>query len=280
MAKSFEIKNHRLLQDGHQASFIESPHQSATFAPRGIILHDTAGQLTKHSSVNWFKSPDAHSSAHVVVERDGSITQMVRLNRRAWHAGKSIYKASKDVNGFAFGIEIVNVGKCKKADDGSFIPWFKTPFKQGTNGLRFEYAKTASHGQGWWLDYTEEQIETVKALCDVLVAKYRLDFITTHWDISPGRKVDTNPLFPLDEIRASAFDDNDGADGRAFILTDANMRRWPSYNDNIIMVVPKGSQVVILRSGSYQYEKNEPETWHLIELGTQQGWIHGSLVQL
>lgn len=274
MASSFAIKDYRLNRDVEPVPFIRSPNQSDTFRPEGIILHDTAGRLIKGSSVNWFQSPDARSSAHFVVERDGSLTQMVLLNRCAWHAGTSSYHGRKNVNRFAFGIEIVNIGKCEKARDGSFIPWFKQPYRQGDQGQRFYYAETPNHGAGWWLDYTKAQIRTVTALCEFLVAFYKLDFITPHWTVSPGRKVDTNPLFPLEELRASAFD------RRPCLHANANLRRWPSYNDNIIMVVPQGSKVDILRSGTYQHEQNEPELWHLVEFSGQQGWVHGSLIQL
>ena len=72
--------------------------------PEAIILHDTAGQLTKFSSVNWFKSEECPTSAHFVIERDGTIVQMVPLNRRAYHAGASSLNGKPHCNNFTIGI--------------------------------------------------------------------------------------------------------------------------------------------------------------------------------
>jgi hypothetical protein len=41
----------------------------------------------------------------------------------------------------------------------------------------------------------------VQDLCEALCKSYGIKEIVTHWLISPGRKVDTNPLFPLEQLR-------------------------------------------------------------------------------
>ena len=58
--------------------------------PDAIIIHYTAG-ASGAATVNLFKASSATTSAHFVVSEDGSITQMVDLNRRAYHAGTSSY---------------------------------------------------------------------------------------------------------------------------------------------------------------------------------------------
>lgn len=45
-------------------------------------------------------------SAHLFIERDGSITQFVDFNDRAWHAGQSSYLGRSTVNDFSIGIEM------------------------------------------------------------------------------------------------------------------------------------------------------------------------------
>ena len=274
----FSIRNHRLYQSGQPIPFLRSPNQSSRFNPRGIILHDTAGRLTKHSAVNWFLRSEARASAHLTVERDGSVTQQVGFDRRAWHAGKSRYRGQSNVNAFAFGIEIVNLGKCNKLRDGSMQSWFKARYREGNDGLHFAFAQTRAHGKGWWLDYTPGQIETVTCLCQALTEKYDLSFIASHWEISPGRKIDPNPLFPLETLRNSLFGEGD-ENPDPVLLVDGNLRRWPSYYDNIITVLKKGTSVEIIRSGTYS-STGTPEVWHLVEAGNQQGWLHHTLVDL
>ena len=275
---SFTIRNHRLFYGEDAMPFARSPHQSAGFAPRGIILHDTAGRLAKGNSVAWFLNPAARTSAHLTVERDGSVTQQVSFDRRAWHAGRSSYRGKSDVNGFAFGIEIVNPGKCSKLRSGLFQPWFKAQYREGQDGLHFSFASTREHGKGWWLDYSPQQIETVGALCQALIAKYDLDFIAGHWEIAPGRKIDPNPLFPLEAMRTKLFGEGEGAGEQPITRVDANLRRWPSYADNVIAVIDKGSPLAIIRSGTYS-ALGHPELWHLVDAGTQQGWMLASMIE-
>jgi N-acetylmuramoyl-L-alanine amidase len=163
--------------------------------PTLIVLHDTAGRLDKGSSVDWFCSKDCGTSAHIVVERDGSITQLVPFNRKAFHAGQSIWRGREFCNSFSIGIEIVNPG----ALDANGKAWFGEVFAATRK-------KTAEHGDHLWLPYTQAQIDTVTALCRALADKYEIEDITTHWAISPGRKVDPGPLFPLEQVRSAAFE--------------------------------------------------------------------------
>ncbi len=53
--------------------------------------------------------------------------------------------------------------------------------------------------------YSPEQIAAVTDLCAALAETFKIEDIITHWMISPARKIDTNPLYPLDQLRASAL---------------------------------------------------------------------------
>ncbi|STZ14178.1 1,6-anhydro-N-acetylmuramyl-L-alanine amidase AmpD [Moraxella caviae] len=45
-------------------------------------------------------------SAHLLIERDGTVTQFVNFNDRAWHAGQSCYLGRANCNDFTIGIEL------------------------------------------------------------------------------------------------------------------------------------------------------------------------------
>ena len=193
-----QITDHRL----EGAPFVEAhAYGKDAITPNIILLHDTAGRLERGSSVGWFKSAECNTSAHVVVERDGSITQMVPFDRRAFHAGKSSYNGrsiANSVNSFSIGIEIVNPGAL--GADGS--AWFKAKFPID----QLKKVKTKEHGDSHWMPYTADQVSAVTELCKALVDAYpEIHDITTHWFVSPGRKVDPNPLFPVDEVRQAVF---------------------------------------------------------------------------
>ena len=200
------IVNHRLVADkGDKVAPFQPAHVvGSKIKPTLAVIHDTAGRLDKFNSVNWFTSDDCTTSAHFIVELDGTITQMVDCNRKAAHAGKSQYNGKQvgnSINSFSVGIELVNPGCC--GSDGR--AWFHKKGEKGFAGLK--RAKTAYHGDGWWMDYTPAQVEATTALCKALKDAYDIEAITTHWAVCVPvrRKVDPNPLFPLDEVRAAVF---------------------------------------------------------------------------
>src|SRR5689334_6576404 len=107
------IVDDRVRVDGAPVPFVESPNTSgARMEPTLLVLHDTAGS-TAAGAVAWFKNSASTVSAHLVVERDGSITQCVEFDRVAWHTGKSSWRGKANCNGYAIGIEIANPGGLK-----------------------------------------------------------------------------------------------------------------------------------------------------------------------
>lgn len=50
----------------------------------GIVLHYTTDRNV-HGSIEWFLNPEAQVSAHYIVDRDGTIFQVVADDRKAWH---------------------------------------------------------------------------------------------------------------------------------------------------------------------------------------------------
>lgn len=184
------------------AKFLAANSSGGALVPELIVVHDTAGRLESGSSVDWFRSKQCKTSAHVVVERDGTIVQMVPFNRKAFHAGASQWGGRRFCNGFAIGIEIVSPGKL----DANGKAWFSAIDRALVPTL--VQKSTPEHGTGWWLPYTPQQIEAVQQLCRAIIAEYPdCNEIVTHWMISPGRKIDTSPVFPLEDVRAYAVGD-------------------------------------------------------------------------
>ena len=148
-----------------------------------------------------------------MVDREGRATQLAAFNMKTWHAGKSSYKGRPNVNGFSIGIEMIGPGLMTASKPGQARAWFGQDYP--IDHYRLELKRTPEHGNGWWMPFTDEQIRMTAAICKALVAAYDLNDITTHWAISPERKVDPNPLFPLDWVRKLALGDAAGPMGRA-----------------------------------------------------------------
>jgi AmpD protein len=104
-------------------------------------------------------------SSHVVVNRDGAVTQYVSFAQRAWHAGKSVYEGREACNDFSVGVEL-----------------------EGADTVAYEAAQYAALA------------EVVAALC---AAYPRLSprRLVGHSDIAPGRKTDPGPAFDWPHAR-------------------------------------------------------------------------------
>lgn len=71
----------------------------------GAIIHYTAG--AEKGAINWLTRRDqAYVSAHYVIGRTGSITQLCRVQREAWHAGRRWGRANP--NRWTVGYELVS----------------------------------------------------------------------------------------------------------------------------------------------------------------------------
>ncbi|GAC1302714.1 MAG: 1,6-anhydro-N-acetylmuramyl-L-alanine amidase AmpD [Steroidobacteraceae bacterium] len=104
-------------------------------------------------------------SSHLVVGRDGAVTQYVSFLDRAWHAGKSHYQGRDACNDFSLGVEL-----------------------EGTDTQPYE----------------ELQYRALAAVVAALCAAYpRLSpqRLVGHSDIAPGRKTDPGPAFDWPHAR-------------------------------------------------------------------------------
>ncbi|WP_316207257.1 N-acetylmuramoyl-L-alanine amidase [Bradyrhizobium sp. SZCCHNR3118] len=193
------------FRDGRRLPFVRSPNYGGALKPRYIVIHDTASGLKDDGDISWLTNPAAKVSAHVVVSREGKITQLVPFDVVAWHAGQSQWKGLKFMNSYAIGIEIDNPGKLQKVSNGVYKNDVVTIDTNKNPALKVEYAKTSAHGAGYWLHYSDAQIAAVEELCQALCGVFKIEDIITHWMISPGRKIDTNPLYPLEALRANVL---------------------------------------------------------------------------
>ena len=192
-----DIKNHYL--EGNKVTFTKSPNQGDHFQggyPDTIVLHYTAG-ANSQSAIDTLCNPIREVSAHLVIARGGVTTQLVAFDTIAWHAGKSSWKGRTLLNRFSIGIEIENAG-CLEPTGDVFVSWF------GQNYPANEVVRAVHRNQStptYWHTYPPVQLQTVERVCSLLINEYKIIDIVGHEEISPDRKQDPGPAFPLDDIR-------------------------------------------------------------------------------
>lgn len=106
----------------------------------------------------------AEVSAHLLIERDGTITQFVNFNKRAWHAGRSSYLGRAECNDYSIGIEL------EGSDFTSFTTIQYRALAEVIVAIYKAYPKTQRH-------------------------------LTGHSDIAPNRKTDPGDYFEWAKLR-------------------------------------------------------------------------------
>lgn len=197
-----KVLNHRLaLDDGRATAFLASPNTGGIITPRFLVLHYTASSSAA-STVSWFQNRDSRVSAHLVIARDGTPTQLVPFNREAWHAGRSSWGNLSGLNRYSIGIELDNAG-CLVRTGGKWVsPLTRRSYPD--REVTIATHKNAPPGTSpcGWHAYTPEQIESTLACGMALMNQYALADVLGHEDIAPGRKTDPGPDFPMDSVRA------------------------------------------------------------------------------
>jgi N-acetylmuramoyl-L-alanine amidase len=144
-----------------------SPNFDGRLAPVSLLVLHYTGMQDAASAIARLADPEAKVSAHYVVAEDGQIVRMVAEDKRAWHAGRSYWRGTTDINSASIGIEIVNPGH------------------------EFGYRP-----------FPEAQIDALIPLVADIVARHKITRgnIVGHSDIAPARKEDPGELFPWAQL--------------------------------------------------------------------------------
>ncbi|MEH6548173.1 MAG: N-acetylmuramoyl-L-alanine amidase [Sneathiella sp.] len=133
-----------------------------------LVLHYT-GMETGTAALARLTEEVSQVSAHYFVEEDGTIFQLVKENKRAWHAGVSAWRGETNINARSIGVEIVNPGH------------------------EFGYRT-----------FSDNQMASVSELSKDIVQRHGIlpTHVVGHSDIAPARKQDPGELFAWDKLAA------------------------------------------------------------------------------
>lgn len=171
--------------------------------PRLLVYHYTAGASMQSDTDALTKADDRYVSSHFLVGRDGACRQFVSTKFVAWHAGKSVFEGKSGCNAFSIGIEMTNWGALKKRGD-KFYAWPSDYSKVVIPESEVVEAKHRNPNckERFWHRYPAAQIEAARTLGAVLFRDIvSLRAVAGHEEISPDRKIDPGPAFPLDDVR-------------------------------------------------------------------------------
>lgn len=199
--------DHRLYHDDDTPySFVESPNFYKEVDFDYLVWHYTANNkaesaITKLSE----KNGTAGVSAHLVIDLDGTITQLVPFNKGAWHAGESHWEGKRYLNHNSIGIEIVNDGKLKRVNKTT--QWVASSLKTYEEGNILVAKHPHEFFEAGWPLYPQVQLDAILEVSRLLVNHYELKDALGHEDIADARigKIDPGPAFPKDDFREKLF---------------------------------------------------------------------------
>lgn len=275
----YKVRNHRLASGASNVPFVRSPNIGGQFAPRFLVIHYTASG-SGADIPGYFAKSSARVSAHLVVSRNGAITQCVPFNVVGWHAGESRWtdRAGNNyvgLNQHAIGIEIENWGPLRRTGSG-WVSWTEAVVDPSKV---IEAAHKSGGPVRGWETYTEAQVEATleaaRAICDA----YGIDEIIGHDDISPGRKSDPGPAWNMNSFKAKVFgrDTNGPPTWTVRSPTGLNIRSGPGMEHPALRPnpLPDGT-VVIVHEADGQ--------WRFVSVlnGAGQpdfsGWVHAAFL--
>jgi len=195
----FFVRNHRLMSvNGAPVRFMTAASFGATseILPEFLIMHATAGgQL--NSALNFLDSPNAYASLHALVDRDGTIVQLVPFDKIAYHAGQGKWGGRSNLNRFSIGIQLVNEMALNRRGNG----WVNSSGQPVPSDQVVIVHGKHKANDGAWQAYTAVQLLIMRQMGKVLVRHYGIRDALGHDEISPERKVDPGPAFPMQPFR-------------------------------------------------------------------------------
>ena len=130
------------------------------------VIHYTEMKPVE-TALERLTDPEAKVSAHYLITEEGEVIRLVPEEKRAWHAGASYWRGTKDVNSASIGIELDHPG----------------------------------HALGY-REFSDAQFEALVPLLARIVKDYDIPRanVVGHSDVAPLRKVDPGELFPWDRL--------------------------------------------------------------------------------
>lgn len=272
------IRDHRLIDDEFPVDQHSTNNTTGhIITPKFLVMHHTAW-LDYDAVVNWFKNPVSKVSAHLVIDTDGKVAQVLPFNVKGWHCGPSYWRGMTDINSHSIGIELVNYGWTPHKNAAGFIeprrPGEFDPQEVGKPDSWLHAAhKLEPNEPKFWQKFTAKQFEVLDEIVPLIVDEYKIREIVGHEEIAvpAGRKVDPGPAFPLAHYKEYTEHGNGTGAGQYIVVAEdgLNLRGGPGTNYNVIAKLKRGDSVKVLKFDG---------DWALVQVDKQRGHVHSAYI--
>ena len=114
----------------------------------------------------------------------------------------------------------------------------------------------------------------------MLTTRYNLRDVVGHDDVSPGRKSDPGPAFPISSFRAKVLGRSEDEEDVYETTTDLNIRTGPGTQSAMLEAspLPTGTRVIVQREqGNWRFVDVLDTVNDIMDM---EGWVHGRFLQL
>ena len=210
----YELNEHTFVSDLDVNEFQVEVKPSCNFSRRinnsdirGVVIHYTNG--SSHSAWSWWQNQYPGTSAHYIINRDGSIIQSVPEIYAAYHIG--CYWSDEfcgncpdelcsnegyfyDPEETTIAIELENAGPVFP-EDGWYTDIFHNPIPKDADIFLYDGSDPLYHASRYYEAFSEMQLITLEKLLEDLEQRYGDLIVLGHSDIHQV-SVDPGPAFP------------------------------------------------------------------------------------
>lgn len=197
-----KIENHRLVGDESVDVSQITTIAGQLITPEVIVIHyGVTDRLDSLVAAQKARGYWAHLSIDGSGEIGQRVVQALPFNMRGSHAGESVWRGRSRVNGFSVGIEISNPGPLLAGVDGELCTVYGKIWPK-TDAIEAKHKGPAPANWRHWARYSTEEIDLCVSIGRLLRETYpSIVDVVGHDDISPGRKFDPGPAFPMAQVR-------------------------------------------------------------------------------
>lgn len=163
------------------------------------VVHDLPSLVAAQKARGYW----AHLSIDGSAEIGAHVVQSLPFFARGSHAGASSYRGRDSVSSFSIGLEIANPGPLIERGGRLFTVYGKEWPREQAIEIRHRLPTPPEWTH--WATYSDQEIGICVEICNLLRDELGIRDVVGHDEISPDRKRDPGPAFPIDWLRERTF---------------------------------------------------------------------------
>ena len=166
-----------------------------------IIIKSTTNQLLDNSgNIN---GNITNSPTHVLIDRDGLVTQFIPFNEQLPVAITGSWEGMKDLTSRSIILTFVNNGRLQKQGE-NFVSLEGTTIDKTDV---FTGIHQNEESLSYWQKFTDSQVTVAEKIIRCLTSAYQVKYILGYEEVCPGLQTDPGPAFPLEIMRRKVMKD-------------------------------------------------------------------------